>query len=496
MQILINSIERNTSRTAILPILKNTSLEAAFKANELWSEAVPFSIIEQDLQAGAIKTKEIYSSRGERVLLCSVSDPQNLRAVILAARKIAHHHAHLFSEPVTLACAHLPETEQAVVIDAFLNGFVQGSYQIAQYQPETEKYRFDRSKLVIHISSSLATSHVEEISQRSQAIAETQLEIFRLVDAPSNKKIPDDIANWAIQSGATHGFKVRAMEKPEIEELGLNALLAVNQASPTPPRFIICEYKPESSQNLPTITLVGKGVTFDTGGLSLKPSNNMHFMKSDMGGAAAVLGTMEVIAKLQLPVHLVVIVPSTDNSIGTTAVKPSDVIQSYSGKTIEIIDTDAEGRLILSDGIAYSLKFHPADTLIDVATLTGSVIRTLGYAAGGLFTNNDQLAEELTAAGEKAGERLWRLPIWEEYGDQMKSDVADIKNFSGKPMAGAITAAKFLQFFTDNHPRWAHLDIAGMAVGDSEFSKQKGATGFGIRLLLTFIESSIQSHSS
>ncbi|MEM1220113.1 MAG: leucyl aminopeptidase family protein [Bacteroidota bacterium] len=496
MQILINSIERNNCRTAILPILKNSALEVAFQANELDGASIPFSVIEQDLQTGKQKAKELYTPQGLRVVLCSISDPHNLRSSILAARKIAHHHSHLFDEPVLLACAHLEESEQAILIDSFLNGFAQGSYQIAQYQTDKEKQRFDLAKLVVHISATLNEDRITAISQRTQAIAETQLEIFRLVDAPSNKKVPNDIANWALQSGQANGFNVRVMEKPEIEQLGLYALLAVNQASPTPPRFIICEYKPENTEPLPRITMVGKGVTFDTGGLSLKPSNNMHFMKSDMGGAAAVLGTMEVIAKLQLPVHLVVIVPSTDNSIGTTAVKPSDVIQSYSGKTIEIIDTDAEGRLILSDGIAYSLKHHPADTLIDVATLTGSVIRTLGYAAAGLFTNNDQLAEELTAAGQQSGERLWRLPIWEEYGDQMKSDVADIKNFSGKPMAGAITAAKFLQFFTDNHPRWAHLDIAGMAVGDSEFSKQKGATGFGIRLLLTFVESTIQSHSS
>lgn len=496
MQILINPIDQKSYKAAIIPLFQGTSVASAFSLNRIDITSIPFESIDEDLQHNGSKPIEIYTSSGTRVFLLKLTEVSNVRTLIQLARKIAHHHPHLFVGSILLGVKHLSEDQQKLLVDGFLNGILLGSYQIGKYQSDKAPVRFDPQQIQLDLFATLEQEELEAICQRSLAIAETQLEIMRLVDAPSNKKLPEDIADWALHSGKTNDYRVRALDKKQIEALGLHALLAVNQASPSPPRFIIAEYSPANTKNLPTITLVGKGVTFDTGGLSLKPSNNMHFMKSDMGGAAAVLGTLEVVAKLKLPVRLVGIVPSTDNSIGSMAVKPSDVIGSYSGKTIEVIDTDAEGRLILADGLAYSLQHHPADTLIDVATLTGSIIRTLGYSAGGLFTNSEDLAEELLAAGTASGERLWRLPIWEEYGDQMKSDVADIKNFSGKPMAGAITAAKFLQFFTQEHPRWAHLDIAGMAMTDSEFSKQKGATGFGIRLLLTFIEATIRNHSS
>jgi leucyl aminopeptidase len=181
------------------------------------------------------------------------------------------------------------------------------------------------------------------------------------------------------------------------------------------------------------------------------------------------------------------VIPSTDNSVDAMAVKPSDVISSYSGKTIEIIDTDAEGRLVLADGLSYMVRQHHPQILIDLATLTGSSVRSLGYQAAALFSNDDQLAHHLEKAGAKTGERLWRFPLWDEYGDQMKSDVADIKNFSGLPIAGAISAAKFLEFFTDEHPSWAHLDIAGVAFGDVPYSGGKAATGYGVRLLTEFL---------
>ena len=215
-------------------------------------------------------------------------------------------------------------------------------------------------------------------------------------------------------------------------------------------------------------------------------------MKSDMGGAAAVLGTVEVAAKLKLPIHLIGIVPATENSMDSRSTKPGDVITSYSGKTIEIIDTDAEGRVILADGLGYMVRHYQPDVLIDLATLTGSVIAALGVHAAGMFTQNDELASQLTQAADQTGERLWRLPLWDVYKEDIKSDVADVKNFSGKPLAGSISAAKFLEVFTENHPAWAHLDIAGMAFADTEFGSQKNATGFGIRLLIAYLRALVE----
>lgn len=207
-----------------------------------------------------------------------------------------------------------------------------------------------------------------------------------------------------------------------------------------------------------------------------------------MGGAAAVFGTMEMAAKLKLPIHLIGIVPSTENMVDGKSTKPGDVVSSYSRKTIEVIDTDAEGRIILADGLNYMVKNFAPDSVIDLATLTGSIVRTLGSQAAGLFSNDDNLSEKLTRAGEQTGERLWRLPIWESFADTIKSDVADVKNYSGRPVHDAINAAKFLEVFTEKHPSWAHLDIAGVAFAAGDFSLERSATGFGVRLLTTFME--------
>ncbi len=321
--------------------------------------------------------------------------------------------------------------------------------------------------------------------QTAVATAATQLRVFDLMNAPANHKTPQTLATWAMESGERHGYAVRVLDDGEIQEAGLAALHAVSRGSRNEPAFIVCEYVGEGATK--KVGLVGKGVTFDTGGVSIKPSANMHLMKSDLGGAAAVLGTLELAARLKLPVHLVGIVPSTENSVDGDAMKPGDVIDSYAGKTIEVTDTDAEGRLILADGLAYCLKNYQPDVLIDLATLTGNVIAALGYHAAGLFTENDDLGKRLKRAGEATGERLWRLPLWEDYAEHLKSDVADLRNYSGLPHSGAIAAAKFLEVFTEKHVAWAHLDIAGVAFGDIDFAPQRAGTAFGVRLLVEFL---------
>jgi leucyl aminopeptidase len=332
--------------------------------------------------------------------------------------------------------------------------------------------------------------YLQLVAQKGLETAETQMRLMDLVNAPSNFKQPRVLGEWAEASGKQFGYKTTIFDKKKCIEKGLHALLSVNRGSAEEPRFIIMEYLPSEKTNkkLTKIGLVGKGVTFDTGGISIKSSTNMHKMKSDMGGAAAVLGTIELAARLQLPVHLIGIIPSTENMVDGKATKPGDVVGSYLGKTIEVIDTDAEGRIILADGLAYMVKNYNPDTLIDLATLTGSVIGTFGYHCAGLFANDDTLAAQLTQAGELTGEKVWRLPLWDSYAEDLKSDVADLSNFSGKPMAGAISAAKFLEVFTDKHPHWAHLDIAGMAFSTTELSTQQSATAYGIRLLTAYIE--------
>lgn len=373
-------------------------------------------------------------------------------------------------------------------IEVIVNGILLGDYDLDLYKTKKKEGLtfFEKdTKLQLIVSEDGAESAMRAV-HRGEEIACTQIRIMDLMNAPSNKKSPQSLAEWATDSGAKYGYSVTVWDEKQCEAEGLEALLAVSLGSRNPPRFIQLEYKHPNANR--KIGLVGKGVTFDTGGISLKQSANMHYMKSDMGGAAAVLGTIEVAAKLQLPVQLIGIIPATENSIDGLATKPGDVVGSYSGKTIEIIDTDAEGRVILADALSYLVRNRKPDTIIDLATLTGSCIATLGYSAAGLFTDNERLAQELFDSGQQTGEKLWRLPLWDDYNEDVKSDVADVKNFHGKPVAGAIVAAKFLEVFVEEHPEWAHLDIAGTAFGDSEFGSMKSATGYGVRLLLHWLQ--------
>ena len=333
----------------------------------------------------------------------------------------------------------------------------------------------------------------QNIAEYALQTVEAQLSAMFLVDHPSNIKTPEFMGKYVIDSGQKYGYKVRVIEKNELQIMGMDALLSVGQGSANPPVFIIMEYKPKGSKSKsPLIGLVGKGISFDTGGISIKPSANMGYMKCDMAGAAAVIGAIELAARLQLNIHVVGVVPAAENSVDANSIRPGDVIGSYSGKSIEVLDTDAEGRLVLADGLSYIIKNHQPKYLIDLATLTGSCVATLGYSASGMFTNNDEIAEALSKAGDKVNEKVWRLPLWEEYAIEMNSDIADIKNLSSKPVAGAITAAKFLEYFVAEHKNWVHLDIAGVAFTDSEFAKTRTATAYGVRLLIKFIESLIE----
>jgi leucyl aminopeptidase len=334
-----------------------------------------------------------------------------------------------------------------------------------------------------------------KVLEDSLMAAETEKSIMRLVDYPPNHKTPKFLAKWAIESGKSYGYDVQVIEGEDIQKNDLHALWAVGKGSEHPPCFIIMDYKPGNfSEETHTIGLVGKGITFDSGGISIKPARNMHYMKSDMGGSAAVFGAVELAAKLKLNIRVIGIVPSAENSVDKKSFRPGDVIKSYSGKTIEVIDTDAEGRLVLADGLAYLQKNYEVDTLVDLATLTGSVVRALGYHAAGLFTNNEDLRTAIKKAGDITNNRVWSLPLWDEYKSEMNSDIADIKNLGSSPVAGSITAAKFLEFFVSDHPNWAHIDIAGVAFGDSAYSKMKSASGFGPRMLVQLMKHLISTH--
>src|SRR5213083_870855 len=301
---------------------------------------------------------------------------------------------------------------------------------------------------------------------------------------PGNVCTPSYLADRAKQLAAAFGFGLTVLDRAAMQKEAMGALLAVAQGSHQEPRFIVLEYRGGGGDTAP-VALVGKGVTFDSGGISIKPAQNMEDMKFDMSGAAAVLGTFEVLGRLKPKLNVTGVIPSTENLPSGTAVKPGDVVKSHFGKTIEIINTDAEGRLILCDALSYVRKFKPA-AVLDAATLTGAVVVALGHVAIGVMGNDEVLINEVRDAGERAGERCWPLPLWDDYRELLKSDIADVKNSGGRG-AGTIAGGWFLREFVNGFP-WAHLDIAGTAYTDGEPPHQtKGPTAIGVRLFTEFL---------
>ncbi|MEM9847214.1 MAG: leucyl aminopeptidase [Bacteroidota bacterium] len=482
IQVKISSTWNQTAETLLIPITKS---------GKPLADIAPLSAFATDRLATIFEGKknevQMLFTEQQNIFLLGIGDETaDAKTLTKAFRKLSHQHKEKLSGTIGLYLHHLDHAAQ--ITEYALNGLLLGTYQVGHYKTDNKQnHPLAATDAQINIYTDARTQNIERAAQKGIATAETQMSIFGLVNAPANKKTPQVLAKWASESAQKYGYRAEIWDKKKIEEVGLHGLLAVNRGSEDPAHFIIMEYEGVGARR--KVGLVGKGVTFDTGGLSIKSANNMHLMKSDMGGAAAVLGTMELATKLKLPVHLIGIVPTTDNSVDALSIKPSDVIDTYSGKTIEIIDTDAEGRLILSDGLNYMVRHFQPDVLIDLATLTGSAVRALGYHAAALFSNHEALAKALQQAGEKTGEKVWQMPLWAEYFDDLKSDVADIKNLGGRPVAGAIAAAKFLEFFTEEHPCWAHLDIAGVAFNDMEFSKGHSSTAYGVRLLTEYLSS-------
>jgi leucyl aminopeptidase len=316
--------------------------------------------------------------------------------------------------------------------------------------------------------------------RQGQAIAAGVAVAREYANRPANHATPSFLAKEAKQLGKQHGFKVEVFDRKQIEKIGMGSFLAVAQGSDEPPRFIVMHYNGAAKGEAP-IVLIGKGITFDTGGISLKPGAEMDEMKFDMGGAASVLGTMRAIGELQPKVNVVALIPTCENMPSGHAVKPGDVVKSLSGQTIEILNTDAEGRLILCDALTYAERFKPA-AVIDIATLTGAIVIALGHHNTGLFASDDGLAAELLAASRSALDPAWRMPLDEEYDEGLKSNFADMANIAGRA-GGAITAAMFLKRYATKYP-WAHLDVAGTAW---KSGAAKGATGRPVALLTHFV---------
>lgn len=365
---------------------------------------------------------------------------------------------------------------------AIIDGIIIGSYDFSKYKSSNNTTKLSMVELIG--------------AQLPDAMIKKEIEICcgvnyarDLVNDNAGVVTPQYLAKEA-RKLEKNGVKVSTLNHLELKKKGLNLILAVGGASSTPPNLIIMEYY-GNKKDKKVHAIVGKGVTFDSGGQNLKGTGHIETMRQDMAGAAVVLGLFLAITKLKPAINVIGIIPAVHNAIGERSFFPGDVYKAYNGKTVEIISTDAEGRLILADAISYGIdKYHP-DIIIDIATLTGGIITALGEFVAGLFSNNDDLANKLFMTGEKTGERLWRLPIYKEYEDSLKSDIADMRNISKfkKGYASSITGAAFIKEFVGNTP-WAHIDIAGTAYRENGFCRDmpQFATGFGVRLISNFLE--------
>jgi len=377
--------------------------------------------------------------------------------------------------------ADLHEKKDSVF--AFAEGAFLSLYRYDKYRSKDKEDKPNPEELIFCSPENSIATIATPVLVRAQSVCEATCLARDLQNAPANELYPETLAKAAKDSADKNGYSATVLDEFEIKELGMGGIIGVSQGSARPPRFIILEY---GNQTKKPVVLVGKGVTFDTGGISIKPAASMAEMKMDMSGAAAVIGTFEAVARLKMRVHIVGLIPAVENMPGGNSIRPGDILRHYNKKTSEVDNTDAEGRLILADALAYAEKFKPS-AVIDLATLTGACVVALGHFATGMMGNDDVLQKALKMAGEKTYERVWRLPMFDEYEKLIKSDVADVKNVGGR-WAGPITAAWFLRKFIGNY-KWVHLDIAGTAILEENLDYMpKGGSGVGVRLLTEFLK--------
>ncbi len=407
---------------------------------------------------------------------------KELYLTLEALRKAASTaHALIVADKIE-QIAIVDEENNAAGTLAFAEGLALSNYQFLKYKKDKKKEQYSLKTISIY-SKSISKTEIDELN----VIVEATCICRTLVNEPVNFLTATQLSKEFQQLGKGAGFRVEVFDKAKIKALKMGGLLAVNRGSIDPPTFSIMEYKPKNAKNKQPIILVGKGVVYDTGGVSLKPTpNSMDMMKCDMAGAAAVGGTIYAIAKAKLPVHVIGLVPATDNRPGGNAYVPGDIITMYNGLTVEMLNADAEGRMILADALAYAQKYKP-ELVIDLATLTGAAVAAIGTSGiVAMGTADDTTKNQLKESGNLVYERLAEMPFWDDYDEMIKSDIADMKNLGG-PHAGAITAGKFLARYID-YP-WMHFDIAGPAfLTTKEAYRVKGGTGAGVRLLFNFLK--------
>jgi leucyl aminopeptidase len=480
--------EKQRNACVVVGVYESRKLSAAAAAIDRASDGYLGSIMRRGDMEGKLGSSlllhNVPGTLCDRVLLIGLGKEREFRereyrrAVAASIKALDNHGA----SDVATFLAELPIKKRDIgwKIEQMIEVAQDVIYRFAHPQCKKEEARRGVEKLIINVPQRNDLRKGDSALKRGLAIAAGIKLTKDLGNLPGNICTPTFLANTAVELGKQHGFKVEVLEKADMEKLGMGSFLSVAKGSRQPPKLIVLHYNKGEAGKKP-LALVGKGITFDAGGISIKPAAEMDEMKYDMCGAASVLGTFKAIAEMDLPINVVGVIPTCENLPDGDANKPGDIVTSMSGQTIEILNTDAEGRLILCDALTYTERFEP-EAVIDIATLTGACVIALGHHASGLFGNSETLTKDLHHAGEETFDRVWPMPLWDDYQEQLKSNFADMANIGGRA-AGSVTAACFLSRFAKNF-EWAHLDIAGTAW---KSGKDKGATGRPVPLLTHFL---------
>jgi len=468
-----------------------------FESRKLSTVAHQIDAVSGGAISSILRRGDLEGKPGQTLLLHNIPNLPSERVLLIGCGKEKEFNENRYRDTTAKAVSILKDTGATEATSYLTELDVKGrdiSWKVRQAVEVTEAalYRFDQLKskpnnsrralrrVVLAVPKRSDLGPGEQAIREGRAIAEGMKLARDLGNLPGNLCTPAYLAEQAVEIGKQYGLKITVLEKDDMEKLGMGALLSVSRGSRQPPKLIVLEYH-GGKEGEPPVALVGKGLTFDAGGISIKPAANMDEMKYDMCGGASVLGAVQAAAELKLPLNIVGIIPSSENLPDGDANKPGDIVTSMSGQTVEVLNTDAEGRLILSDALTYAERYKPA-VVIDIATLTGACVIALGAHASGLLANNDQLAREILGAGKYTHDRAWQLPLWDEYQKQLDSNFADMASIGGRE-AGTITGACFLARYAKNF-KWAHLDIAGTAW---KTGKEKGATGRPVPLLVQFL---------
>ncbi|MBI2356014.1 MAG: leucyl aminopeptidase [Candidatus Doudnabacteria bacterium] len=465
----------NKSDLTIIPLFAKKQPAEEFKVLGL-----------QDFTGKANETHVVYSENLGRMMLLGLGENKNFNpASLRTAIQTAVSASKKFkTSSLQILLRDLRELQSPDAVEIISFAAVFASYSFNYYKQEKEKINLEN----IYLAVPRITKAMEKAIARGSMVASAANKARDLANHPANIATPAHLAQHAKLIADKYRLKLKVLDAKDIKKENMGLLLGVSRGSDEPPKFIVIEYLPKKSSNQNPIVLIGKGLTFDSGGISIKPAERMEEMKYDMCGGATVLGIIEAAAQLKLKTSLVGLIPSAENLLSGRATKPGDILTSMSGKTVEIINTDAEGRLILADAITYAKKHYQPKLILDYATLTGAIIIALGDELTGAFGNSEKYNQQLTKAAKATGEKLWLMPLPNEYQDQLKSQIADLKNTGDKGLGGAITASLFLLSFVDKTP-WIHFDIAGTAwTVKSRPHMPAGASGWGVYHGIKFLE--------